>query len=131
VRWVALGACGILVLAVGWAPGTLAAMSAAAFLFAATNVGARLALTVRLQEETPLETAGGVTAVVRFASNLVSVILKALVGAAFALGAGPRTAFAVVGAGLGLVALGQFFLAARLSRTCETSVHLVENAMTA
>jgi predicted MFS family arabinose efflux permease len=115
-RWVAAGACGIVLLAVGWAPASAAAMAAAAFLFALTNVGARLALTVRLQEETPLETAGGVTAVARFASNGVSVILKSLVGAAFALGAGPRLAFAAVGAGLGVVALAQFGLAAKLAR---------------
>ena len=37
-----------------------------------------------------------------------------LLFAAFALGAGPRTAFAVIGAGLALVAAAQFALAAHL-----------------
>jgi hypothetical protein len=63
-----------------------------------------------------LGAAGGVTAVARFSSNLVSVILKSAVGAAFALGAGPRQAFAVVGVGLALAALGQLGLSARLAR---------------
>lgn len=114
--WVAAGGLGVLALAVAWVPGALAPMLAAAFAFALANVGARLALTTRLQERTPLGTAGGVTAVSRFASNAVSVLLKAAVGAAFALGGGPRAAFAAVGAGLALVALAQFWLAARLAR---------------
>ena len=112
--WVAAGACGVLALAAGWLPGSLTPMLAAAFLFAFVNVGARLALTLRLQEETPLGMAGGVTAVIRFASNLASVVLKALVGTAFALGGGPHAAFAVVGVGLALLALAQFHLASRL-----------------
>jgi len=40
-----------------------------------------------------------------------------LVGLAFALGAGPRAAFATVGAGLGVLALAQFALARHLSET--------------
>ena len=84
------------------------------FAFSLANVGARLALTRRLQERTPHGAIGGVTAVSRFAANGVSVGMKALVGAAFALGAGPRAAFAVVGGGLALVAAAQFGLAAHL-----------------
>ncbi len=114
--WVAAGAVGALALAGGWAPAALWPMMAAAFLFSFTNVGARLALTTTLQERTPLELAGGVTAVARFGANGASVGLKALVGAAFALGAGPRGAFAAVGAGLALVAALQLALAARLER---------------
>ncbi|MDE2141388.1 MAG: MFS transporter, partial [Elusimicrobia bacterium] len=112
--WVAAGGVGLLALAGAWIPGALAPMLVAAFVFALANVGARLALTTRLQERTPLEAAGGVTAVSRFASNLVSVLLKAAVGVAFALGGGPRAAFATVGAGLAAVALLQFGLASRL-----------------
>jgi len=112
--WVAFGGAGVLLLAVGWIPASLWPMMAAAFAFALANVGARLALTRRLQERTPHGAIGGVTAVSRFAANGVSVGMKALVGAAFALGAGPRAAFAVVGAGLALVAGAQFALAAHL-----------------
>jgi hypothetical protein len=115
-RWVAAGGAGVLLLAAGWAPGSLWPMMSAAFAFSLANVGARLALTRRLQERTPPESIGGVTAVSRFAANGVSVVLKALVGAAFALGAAPRTAFAAVGAGLALVAAAQFALAAHLRR---------------
>lgn len=116
-KWVVAGAAGVIALAVGWVPGALWPMLLAAFAFALTNVGARLALTRRLQENTPADAVGGVTAVSRFSANAVSVILKTAVGAAFALGASPRTAFAVVGVGLALVACGQLALAAHLKRT--------------
>ncbi|MFI5347391.1 MAG: MFS transporter [Elusimicrobiota bacterium] len=121
-RWVAAGGLGVLLLAAGWAPGSLWPMMFAAFAFALANVGARLALTRRLQERTPHEAIGGVTAVSRFAANGVSVGLKTLVGAAFALGAGPRAAFAAVGAGLVLVAFAQFGLAAHLRSTGGTAL---------
>ncbi len=116
-RWVAAGGLGVLLLAAGWAPGSLWPMMFAAFAFALANVGARLALTRRLQERTPSGAIGGVTAVSRFAANGVSVGLKSLVGAAFVMGASPRGAFAVVGAGLATVALAQFGLAAHLRST--------------
>jgi len=116
-RWVAAGGVGVLALAVGWAPGRLTPMLAAAFFFALANVGARLALTRRIQERTPAGLIGGVTGVSRFAANGVSVLMKALVGTAFALGAGPRAAFATVGAGLGALALAQFALARSLARS--------------
>lgn len=112
--WVVAGGAGVLLLAVGWVPASLWPMLFAAFAFSLANVGARLALTRRLQERTPHGAIGGVTAVSRFAANGVSVGMKALVGAAFALGAGPRAAFAVVGAGLAVVAAAQFALAAHL-----------------
>jgi MFS family permease len=118
--WVAAGGAGVLLLAVGWVPASLWPMMAAAFAFSLANVGARLALTRRLQERTPHGAIGGVTAVSRFAANGVSVGMKALVGAAFAFGAGPRAAFAVVGAGLALVAAAQFALAAHLRASRET-----------
>ena len=113
--WVAAGAAGTVLLAVGWLPGSLSVMLASVFVFALANVGARLAMTARLQLDTPPETAGGVTAVARFGQNAVSVGLKALLGAAFALGAGPRAAFGLVGAGLGLLAALQLAAAARLA----------------
>jgi hypothetical protein len=116
-RWVAAGGLGVLALAVAWAPARLGPMLAAAFLFALANVGARLALTRRMQERTPQGLIGGVTGAARFAANGVSVLMKALVGLAFALGAGPRAAFATVGAGLGVLALAQFALARHLSET--------------
>jgi len=113
-KWVAAGGVGVLLLAAGWLPASLRPMLAAAFAFAFANVCARLALTRRIQERTPAAAIGGVTAATRFAANGVSVALKALVGAAFALGASPRGAFGIVAAGLALVALAQFLLSAVL-----------------
>lgn len=115
-RWIALGALGTLSLGWCWLPGSLHAMAAGVFLFAALNAAARLAMTRVVQEATPVSAAGGVTAVVRAGSNAASVGLKALLGAAFALGAAPRVAFSVVGAGLAAIALTQVVLAARLAR---------------
>lgn len=112
--WVAAGAVGVLALAAGCLPGSLWLMMAAAFAFSLANVGARLAVTRRLQEATPMTAAGSVTAVARFSSNGVSVLLKALLGAAFAFGSSPRQAFAVIGASLALLALIQFGLASSL-----------------
>jgi hypothetical protein len=115
--WVAAGGVGVLALAVGWAPASLWPMLAASFIFAFSNVGARLALTRRAQERTPAGLIGGVTAVARFGADGVSVLAKSLVGAAFALGAGPRAAFTAVGAGLGILALVQFAMARSMART--------------
>jgi hypothetical protein len=106
----------VLALAAGCLPGSLWFMMAAAFAFSLVNVGARLAVTRRLQEATPMSAAGGVTSVARFASNGVSVVLKALLGAAFAFGSSPRQAFAVIAGSLALLALTQFGLASNLTR---------------
>lgn len=115
-RWIAAGALGTVALATAWIPGSLSVMVCGVFVFATLNAAARLSMTGALQDGTPLAAAGGVTAVARGASNAVSVSLKFLLGAAFALGAAPRSAFALVGAGLALIAVVQFVLAARLAR---------------
>jgi hypothetical protein len=81
------------------------------FVFALTNVWARLTLTRKRQELTPLEHAGGVTSAAQFGVNAVSVGIKALVGVAFTLGIGAYGAFAVVGALLALIGAGQLYLA--------------------
>jgi MFS family permease len=112
--WVGLGGAGVMALAVGWIPGALAPMLAACFLFAFTNGAARLVMTRRLQEATPEHAIGGVTAVARSGSNLVSVVLKGLMGAAFAAGGGIMAAFAMGGAGLASLALVQLALALKL-----------------
>ena len=110
-KWVALGAVGTFILAVGWLPANLWVMCAVVFVFSVTNVCARLTLTRKRQELTPLEHAGGVTSASQFAVNGVSVGIKSLVGAAFATGAGAYGAFALVGGILALMGAGQFFLA--------------------
>ena len=115
-RWIAAGSFGTLALATAWIPGSLAPMVCGVFAFATLNAAARLSMTGALQDHTPLVAAGGVTAVARGASNAVSVALKFLLGAAFALGAAPRSAFAAVGAGLTVIAALQFVFASRLSR---------------
>lgn len=112
-RWIVAGAAGVLALAFGWVPASLAVMCAAAFFFAMTNAGARLTLTRARQELTPLAVSGGVTAASRFGANLVSVGAKALLGAAFAIGGSAVAAFSLVAVFLSLIALGQFALAGR------------------
>ena len=114
--WVALGAAGTFLLAVGWMPANLWIMVVVVFLFGVANVCARLTLTRKRQELTPLEHAGGVTSASQFGVNAVSVVMKAIVGAAFSLGFGAYAAFGIVGGVLGLLAGGQFFLARYLAR---------------
>jgi len=115
-KWVALGAVGTFILAVGWLPANLWIMTAVVFLFAVSNVCARLTLTRKRQELTPLEHAGGVTSASQFGVNAVSVVVKALVGAAFSVGLGAYGAFAVVGGILALMGGGQFLLARHMPK---------------
>jgi MFS family permease len=114
--WVMLGAVGTFLLAVGWMPSNLWVMVVIVFLFGAANVCARLTLTRKRQELTPMEHAGGVTSASQFGVNAVSVVIKTIVGAAFSLGIGAYGAFGIVGGILGLLAAGQFFLARYLAR---------------
>jgi MFS family permease len=114
--WVIFGAVGTFLLAVGWMPANLWIMVGAVFLFGVANVCARLTLIRKRQELTPLEHAGGVTSASQFGVNAVSVVMKAIVGAAFSLGLGAHGAFAIVGAILGLLALAQLYLARFLAR---------------
>lgn len=120
-KWVALGAVGTFILAVGWLPGNLWVMTVAVFLFALANVCARLTLTKKRQELTPLEHAGGVTSASQFGVNAVSVVIKTIVGAAFSAGLGAFGAFAVVGGILGLMGAGQFVLSRHLLKLREPS----------
>jgi len=115
-KWVALGAVGTFVLAVGWMPVNLWIFFAAVFVFGATNVCARLTLTRKRQEMTPLEHAGGVTSASQFGVNAVSVGAKSLLGAAFHSGGGAYAAFGLVGCILGLLGLGQLVLAKYIPR---------------
>jgi MFS family permease len=120
-KWVALGAVGTFILAVGWLPANLWVMSAVVFLFAVTNVCARLTLTKKRQELTPLQHAGGVTSASQFGVNAVSVVIKTIVGTAFSAGLGPYGAFAVVGGILALLGGGQFFLSRHMPKLREAS----------
>ena len=120
-KWVALGAVGTFILAIGWLPANLWVMTAVVFLFAVANVCARLTLTKKRQELTPLEHAGGVTSASQFAVNAVSVVIKAIVGAAFSAGFGAFGAFAVVGGILGLMGAGQFVLSRHMPKLRESS----------
>lgn len=115
-KWVALGAVGTFILALGWLPANLWIMTAVVFLFAVTNVCARLTLTRKRQELTPLEHAGGVTSASQFGVNAVSVVVKTMVGAAFSTGMGAYGAFALVGGVLALMGAGQFALAKYLPK---------------
>ncbi len=115
-KWVAFGAIGTFILAVGWLPANLWVMTVVVFLFAVANVCARLTLTKKRQELTPLEHAGGVTSASQFGVNAVSVVIKTIVGAAFSAGLGTFGAFAVVGGILGLMGAGQFVLSRHMPK---------------
>jgi len=119
--WIVIGALGTFVLALGWIPANLWVMVGTVFVFALTNVWARLTLTRKRQELTPLEHAGGVTSAAQFGVNAVSVGIKALVGVAFTLGIGAYGAFAVVGALLALIGAGQLYLARLVPKSTESS----------
>ena len=110
-KWVVIGSVGTFLLAIGWLPSNLWIMTVAVFLFAVANVCARLMLTRKRQELTPLAHAGGVTSASQFGVNAVSVLIKTLVGTAFAIGLSTYGAFAVVGGVLGILGLGQLVLA--------------------
>lgn len=116
LRWVILGALGTLLLAIGWIPANLWVMVGVVFLFGVANVGARLTLTRKRQELTPLEHAGGVTSASQFGVNAVSVFVKTVIGGAFSLGFGIYGAFALVGGILALLAGAQLFLARVIAR---------------
>lgn len=120
--WVCAGGVGVLGIALGWIPGTIGMVTAGSFLFAVTNAGARLVITRVVQQATPEDLKGGVTAVARGMSNIASVVLKAAVGAAFAMGASAVGAFSIVGAGLGVICLLQLALALKLKR--ENAAHV-------
>jgi Major Facilitator Superfamily len=115
-HWVVLGAFGTFLLALGWLPANLWVMTVTVFLFALTNVCARLTLTRRRQELTPLEHAGGVTSASQFGVNAVSVGIKTLVGISFKSGMGTYGAFGVVGGVLAVLGLVQCFFARLLAK---------------
>jgi hypothetical protein len=98
-------------------------MTAVVFLFALTNVCARLTLTKKRQELTPLEHAGGVTSASQFGVNAVSVIVKSLIGVAFSVGFGAFGAFAIIGSVLAFMGAGQFFLSRHMPKLREAHQH--------
>jgi len=114
--WVFAGALGTAVLAVGWIPLKVPVMAVAVFVFGLANVCARLVLTRWLQERTPIEHAGGVTAAAEFGRTAASVGVNSLVGVGFSTVPGPRMAFACIGAGLLLIAVAQVLLTRCLLR---------------
>ena len=122
-RWVALGALGTLILALGWLPANLWIMTAVVFVFAVTNVCARLILTKKRQELTPLEHAGGVTSASQFGVNAVSVVVKSLIGVAFSAGLGAIGAFAIIGSVLAAIGAGQFYLSRHMPKIREANQH--------
>ena len=115
--WVVLGALGTAALAVGWIPGTLNPMLAAAGTFGLFNACAELALLRELGELTPRALVGRVISVARVGTTATSVSLKGMMAAAFGAGAGAIGAFSFVGLGLGVIVAVQLFVAARLRGT--------------
>lgn len=119
--WVLLGAVGTVALAIGWIPGTLWPMIAAATVFGLFNACAELALLRDLGEHAPRALAGRIVSVARVGTSSASVCLKGLMAAAFAAGAGAFAAFSFVGAGLGVVVLIQLAVASRLAEGSDKS----------
>ncbi len=113
--WVLLGAAGTTALALGWIPGALWPMIAAATAFGLFNACAELALLRDLAEHVPAGLSGRIVSVARVGTSSASVCLKGLMAAAFAAGAGAFAAFSFVGAGLGVVVLIQLAVASRLA----------------
>lgn len=114
---VLFGAAGTAALAVSWAPALLWPMLAGAALFGCANACAELSLLRSLGELTPAGLFGRVTSVARVGTTSASVTLKAAMAGAFALGLSAYASFAVVGAGLAVMALAQLGVASRLARS--------------
>jgi predicted MFS family arabinose efflux permease len=115
--WFRLSAAGVVVLALGCLTGTFVAMALALVLFALSNVTARLSMTSTLQSHIPPRAEGHVMGATRFSVNLASMIVRFMVGAAFAMAASPMQGFAFVGTGLGIFALLAIVVAQRLGKT--------------
>ncbi|MGH7846366.1 MAG: MFS transporter, partial [Candidatus Binatia bacterium] len=103
--WLRLSAAGVVFLAFGWIPESFLSMAVSVFLFALSNVMARLAMTSTLQSQIPYGAEGHVMGATRFSVNLTSMIVRFLVGLAFAVAAAPMQGFAFVGAGVAVFAL--------------------------
>lgn len=103
--WLRWSAIGVLFLALGWIPGSFLPMAICIFLFASSNVMARLSMVSLLQSEIPHNAEGSVMGLTRFSVNLTSVILRLMVGLAFAVAFSTEHGFALIGVGLGVVAV--------------------------
>jgi hypothetical protein len=113
------GALGTVALAVGWIPLDVPVMVVAVFLFGVGNVCARLVLTRWMQELTPLQHAGGVTAAAEFGRTAASVGVSALVGVFFSTSSTAHDGFVLVAVMLAVFAVGQATLAGVLRRKPE------------
>jgi MFS family permease len=117
--WLRWSAIGVLLLATGWIPGTLLPMAVAIFLFALSNVMARLSMVSLLQSQIPQNAEGSVMGLTRCSVNLTSALLRFMVGLAFALALSSEHAFALVGAGLGLFAVLELWVSRCLGNYIE------------
>jgi dTMP kinase len=114
--WLRLGALGAGALALAWIPGALWPMAAGIFVFALTNVMARLAVTSTIQERIPDGAEGGVMSALRFGANLASMGLRLSIGVIVSVVPAPHAAFAAIGTGIMALAGAQLVSAARLQR---------------
>jgi hypothetical protein len=120
--WLRFSAAGVLLLGLLWVPRTFLPMAVGFFVFAVTNVMARLSVASTLQSQIPLKAEGATMGLARFSGNLMSVLLRLGVGAAFAMAGSPARAFALVGAGLALFAAAQAWLSMRISQPPEPAL---------
>jgi predicted MFS family arabinose efflux permease len=113
--WLRLSTAGVVVLALGWIPGSFLPMAAAIVAFSLSNVMARLSMTSTLQSHIPPRAEGAVMGATRFSINLTSMTVRFMAGLAFALAATPSRGFVLLGAGLGVFALLTLLVAQRLA----------------
>ncbi len=112
--WLKLGAVGAVAIGAGLFSGGFWPLAAAIFAFAALNETANLALTSSIQERIPNGSEGGVMSVLRFTANGTSMLARFAMGLAFTAVASPAAAFALLAAGVGIVAVAQLLTSSRL-----------------
>jgi predicted MFS family arabinose efflux permease len=112
--WLRLGIAGLLVLAIGWIPGTFLPMALCIVLFTLSNVPARLSMVSTFQSQIPQGADGSVMGLTRFSLNLTSMVIRFMVGLAFAVVASPAHGFALVGVGIGIFAMSGLWVSRQL-----------------
>jgi predicted MFS family arabinose efflux permease len=113
--WLRLSTAGVVLLALGWIPGSFLPMAFAIVAFSLSNVMARLSMTSTLQSHVPPGAEGAVMGATRFSVNLTSMTVRFMVGLAFALTATPSRGFVLLGVGLGVFALLTLLVSQRVA----------------
>jgi hypothetical protein len=83
-------------------------------LFTLSNVPARLSMVSTFQSQIPQGADGSVMGLTRFSLNLTSMVIRFMVGLAFAVVASPAHGFALVGVGIGIFAMSGLWVSRQL-----------------